>query len=102
MWHRYLINALAIAQYAIYLFVGALFFFLTLFLKRGVSFFPAVPKSWLWLFFFSLVLGGYASASALVFPRIAAAAGAISTLPFMWLGLSKSFRLTFGLEGGGL
>src|SRR5260370_38742605 len=96
MWHRYLINALAIAQYAIYLFVGALFFFLTLFLNRGVSFFPAVPKSWLWLFFFSLVLGGYASASALVFPRIAAAAGVVSSLPFYWLALCRTASLHVG------
>jgi hypothetical protein len=101
MWHRFLINALAIAQYVIYLVVGAYFFLLASLLNLGVSFFPTVPKSWLWLFFSSLVLGGYASASAFIFPRVAGGVAGFSALPFMWLGLSKSWRTAFGLEGPG-
>jgi hypothetical protein len=89
MWHRYLTNGLAAAQYLSYLCVGALYF-LYFAILAGFS----AGFSWwaLAFLFLPLLLAGYGSGLALLMPRIAAIAAIIATLPFLILGISDFFR----------
>ncbi|SRR5713101_4761223 len=98
MWHRYLINSLATAQYLIYLLVGAFFFAVMSILGAGWG---ALPNFSLWFLITPLVLGGYASALAFIVPRTAAIVASLSVLPFFIFGLSRSVRASLFMEGPG-
>jgi hypothetical protein len=89
MWHRYLTNGLAAAQYLSYLVVGALYFFYF----AALAGFSAGFSWWALAFLFlPLLLAGYGSGLALLMPRIAAIAAIVTTLPFLVLGISDLFR----------
>ena len=89
MWHRYLTNGLAAAQYLSYSMVGALYF-LYFAALAGIA---AGFSCWTLCFLFlPLLLAGYGSGLALLMPRIAAIAAIAATLPFLVLGISDFFR----------
>jgi hypothetical protein len=69
MWHRYLMNGLAAAQYLSYLVVGSLYF---LYFGAWAGVAAGVSFVGLFLVFAPLLLGGYASALSFVMPRVAA------------------------------
>lgn len=89
MWHRYLTNGLAAAQYLSYVIVGTLYFLYF----AALAGFSAGFSWWALAFLFlPLLLAGYVSGLALLMPRIAAIAAIVTTLPFLVLGISDFFH----------
>ena len=89
MWHRYLTNGLAAAQYLSYVIVGTVYFLYF----AALAGFSAGFSWWALAFLFlPLLLAGYGSGLALLMPRIAAIAGIVTTLPFLVLGSADFFR----------
>src|SRR5438876_1933203 len=91
MWHRYLMNGLAAAQYFSYLLVGA-FYYLFFGALAGIA--AGVGLFGLALVFVPLLLGGYASGLSFIMPRVAAILALTIAIPFLLLGILDFFHGT--------
>jgi hypothetical protein len=88
MWHRYLMNVLAAAQYLSYLLVGALYY---LIFGAIASVSAGFGLAGLALLFVPVLLGGYASGLSFFMPRVAAVVAILIGGVGLLLGISDFF-----------
>jgi len=91
MWHRFLMNGLAAAQYLSYFLVGALYYLIFGALAGVSAGFGLVGLA---LIFVPALLGGYASGLSFFMPRVSAVIAMIIGGAFMFLGISDFFHGT--------